>query len=178
MRNFLTAASLAGLTFLAACSSTTPYGPAIDSRYGFSEQRLESNRWTVSFSGNSLTDLQTVERYLLYRSAELTRNQGADYFIMVNRKVDEDRRFQSSGFNRHPFHPAFSYNYYHPRLGWRSVYDPFYDDITMREVTRYEAMAEIVLGSGPKPPGNVHAYNAQDVLINLSGQVQRRSPVM
>ena len=33
------------------------------------------DRWKVSFSGNSLTDRNTVETYLLYRAAELTDQQ-------------------------------------------------------------------------------------------------------
>src|SRR3546814_6915077 len=61
-------------------------------RTGFSEQRIESNRYMVSFSGNSLTSRETVERYLLFRAAELTVQQGFDHFILVDRNTDRKTR--------------------------------------------------------------------------------------
>lgn len=168
-----TASALAALA-LSACATSTPYAPASDmSRYGFNETQIESNRWAVSFSGNSLTDLKTVETYLLYRAAELTRNSGYDYFVIVDRKVDQETDYRGTNMNQYAFNPAFSYQFYHPRYGWRYYYDPFFDDVTLREVTKYEAIAEIVMGKGPKPSGNVHAYDAGDVLMRLSGQIQR-----
>ena len=171
MRNFLTAASVAGLTFLAACSTPTVYAPAMQDSYGFAETQIEQNRWQVTFSGNSLTDMQTVETYLLYRAAELTNQQGFDYFIMVDRKLDEDSSYQSTGFPRDHF--GFSHQYFDPRFGWRSRYDPFYNDFDLREVSRYRAIAEVVMGRGPKPAGDPHAYAAEDVLMNLSPRIQR-----
>ena len=163
--------SAVALAGLAACSTSTPYGPAVDSRYGFSETQIEQDRWTVSFSGNSLTDLKTVETYLLYRAAELTVQNGYDYFEMIDRKVDEDKELRSVGPS--PYSPAFAFRYYSPRWGWRSTFDPYYNDITLREVTRYEGIAEIIMGQGPKPAGNPRVYDAEDVLMNLSGKVMR-----
>lgn len=174
MRKLVTTLCLAGAGLLAAaCGTTTGYGPAAyDQGYGFAETRIEQNRWQVTFSGNSLTDLQTVETYLLYRAAELTNQQGFDYFVMVDRKLDEDTRFQSTGLGPSPF----AVQYYHPRWGWRyyrdPFYDPFYRNQDLREVTRYRAIAEIVMGQGPKPM-DPKAYNAEDVLMNLAPQIQR-----
>lgn len=172
-----TAASALAALAVSACATSTPYAPTSNqSRYGFNETQIEANRWAVSFSGNSLTDLKTVETYLLYRAAELTRNSGYDYFVIVDRKVDQDTDYRGTNMNRYAFNPAFSYQFYHPRFGWRYYYDPFFDDVTLREVTKYEAIAEIVMGQGPKPAGNVRAYDADDVLMRLSGQIQRPSP--
>ena len=174
MRKFVTTLCLAGASLLAAaCTTTTGYGPAgYDSQYGFQETRIEQNRWQVTFSGNSMTDLQTVETYVLYRAAELTNQQGYDYFVMVDRKVDEDSRIRSTGFSRSPF----AVQYFHPRWGWQyyrdPFYDPFYNDIDLREVNRYRAISEIVMGRGMKP-ADPKAYNAEEVLINLGPRVQR-----
>ena len=45
---------------LTACASgPTPYAPAGESRYGLTEQQVESDRYRISFSGNSLTDRDT-----------------------------------------------------------------------------------------------------------------------
>ncbi|MAP94884.1 MAG: hypothetical protein CMK07_08035 [Ponticaulis sp.] len=174
MRKILTTLGIAGAALLSACASSTGYAPAgYDSSYGFSERPIEQNRWQVSFSGNSLTDLDTVQTYLLYRAAELTTQQGFDYFVMVDRNVDEDTRFRSTGYGHAS---PFYYQVYHPRFGWRyyrdPFYDPFYNDFDMREVTRYRAMAEIVMGTGPKP-ADPKAYAARDVMMNLGPQIQR-----
>lgn len=160
---------------LGACTTATPYAPAVNSQYGFTETRIEANRWAVSFAGNNLTDLKTVETYLLYRSAELTRNNGYDYFIMVDRKVDEETNYHGTGMDPY-FHPAFTYQYYHPRYGWRYYSDPFFNDVTLREVTRYEAIAEIVMGKGEKPADDVNAYDAGDILMRLAPKIQRVQP--
>ena len=163
----LTLAGIAGALALSACATSTGYGPATESQYGFSETRIEQNRFQVQFSGNSLTELETVERYLLYRAAELTNQNGYDYFIMVNRQTDEDSSFRSTGFSN-----RFSMQYYHPMWGWRYHNDPFFRDYDMREVSRYQAVSEIVMGNGPKPD-DVNAYNAEDVLMNLAPQIVR-----
>ena len=63
-----TAAALA----LSACATATPYGPAgVDSRYGYSDQRVDADRYRVSFAGNSLTSREQVEMALLLRAAEV-----------------------------------------------------------------------------------------------------------
>ena len=54
-------APLAIAAVLAACATETPYSPADDRGYGFTEQKIESDRYRITFAGNSLTDRQTVE---------------------------------------------------------------------------------------------------------------------
>ena len=44
--------------------------------YGFSEQRIEDDRYRITFRGNSSTSRETVENSLLYRAAELTVQTG------------------------------------------------------------------------------------------------------
>ena len=53
--------AIAGLT-LAACATATPYQPAgyNGQRGGYAEQRLENDRYRVTFSGNSLTSREQV----------------------------------------------------------------------------------------------------------------------
>ncbi|WP_439636026.1 CC0125/CC1285 family lipoprotein [Oceanicaulis sp.] len=157
---------------LAGCAGgPTPYAPAGDSRYGLTEQQVESDRFRISFSGNSLTDRDTVETYLLYRAAELTLAQGYDYFRLAQRDTEtETRLVGSSTYDRF----GLQYRYYHPAYGWYGRYDPFWNDVNIREVTRYEAMAEIVLGRGAIPD-TPDAFNAREVVQNLGPRVQRPS---
>lgn len=173
MRTLMLAAAL-GL--LAACATQTPYQAAgSSSRYGFEEQRIEDNRIRITFRGNTLTDRETVETYLLYRAAELTTESGKDYFIVANRDTEEHSRLESLGPPRSRF--AFDYWYFSPRRGWSPWYDPFWGEPTSyREVTRYEAVAEIAMFDGQKPSGDPNAFDASEVMANLQGRVVRPPP--
>lgn len=160
---------------LAACSAMpTPYQPVGETRWGYDQTQIESNRFRVSFGGNSLTDRETVETYLLYRAAELTVEQGYDYFEVVQRATDSDTRYLNSDpYARFgPYYSGFSvrYSYYHPRWGWRGWHDPFWDDVHTREITRYEASAEIIMGRGAKPD-IASAFDARDVMSNLGNDI-------
>ena len=172
--------TLVGALALAACATPTPYQPASGSgfyRNGYSDQQIEPNRYQVSFAGNSLTSRETVERYLLYRAAQLTLERGYDYFIMADRDTNLRSRTYSTpgvggfggwggGFGFGGWGPAWRYR--SPAFGWRS-WDPFWGDpffgnsMDIRTVDKYEAMAEIVLGRGPKPGNNVRPFDARAV---------------
>lgn len=175
----------AGLT---ACATATPYQPNVRGQAvsgGFSEARLEADRFRVNFAGNSLTSRETVERYLLYRAAELTVAQGGDWFSLVERQTDRKARTYiepdpHGGFGPYGYWRPY-WRYYGPRWGWRA-WDPWYGDpfwadrVDVRTVERFEATAEIVLGHGPKPPNDPRAFDAREVLTNLGPTIVRPTP--
>lgn len=171
--------AIASLALLGACATATPYQAATPSDRGYTEQQIEQNRWVVNFSGNSLTDRQTVETYLLYRAAELTVQTGYDNFRMVRRTTDADRSFVPVGGTYSHFSPH--YRFYGPRgraiayypHHWGGFNDPFFSRAPdYREVTRFEASAEIMMGRGPSPDDPAY-FDARDVLANLSGTIMR-----
>lgn len=158
---------------LAACAAPTPYQSAAPGAYGYEEQAIESDRFLVSFNGNSLTERDTVETFLLYRAAELTLERGFDHFIIVRRDTDADRRFVGGDpFAARRSRFGFHYSYFHPAYGWYGWRDPFWDDVNVREVSRYQAQAEIVLGRGAAP-GDPAAFDAREVIDNLGPRVAR-----
>jgi hypothetical protein len=164
----------AAAAVLAACATQTPYQPAADG-YGFQEQRIENNRVRITFRGNTLTDRETVETYMLYRAAEVTQQSGYDYFIVANRDTEEHSRLQGMGGYRPRF--GFDYWYFSARRGWSPWYDPFWDEpMSYREVTRYEAMAEIAMFHGQKPADDPSAFSASEVIANLQGRIVRPPP--
>lgn len=181
--------ALAALALLGACATATPYQAASDSHRGYANHKIESNRWQVSFAGNSLTDRETVETYLLYRAAELTRQEGYDHFRVVRRETDEDSRLVATGFSSSPFYSGFycDYRFYTPaglrhpafyRSRLAGFHDPFgygFGASDYREIVRYEATAEIMMGRGPKPGDQDEAdyFNAADVLANLGQHIVR-----
>ena len=164
---------------LAACATSTPYAPAgfNGQRGGYAEQRLENDRFRVSFAGNSVTSREQVEMGLLLRSAELTLESGFDWFSTVERATDRDVSY--SAF-RDPFYRPYSRFWgpswrYYGRYGWSRWNDPFWgrSDIDVREIDRFEANAEIILGRGPKPAGDPNAFDAREVVSNLAARVTR-----
>lgn len=168
------AVGLAAAALVSACATQTPYSPrTATSNYGYSDAQIESNRFRISFSGNSLTDQETVETYLLYRAAELTLESGYDWFEIVDRDTEANRRVVGTGFGPSPsfYRSPFSYRYFHPAYGWHPWYDPFWTDVNYREVTRYEADAEIFMGRGEKSD-SPRAYNAREVQANLGSRIQ------
>lgn len=172
MRAILIASASA--LILAACATATPYAPAPEGGMGYAETRIESNRYRVTFSGNSLTDRETVETFLLYRAAELTLQEGYDWFVTASRETDADTRYVATP---DPLSPRFS-PYWDPwwrfyRGGYWSPLDRWGRDYDVRESTRYEAMAEIVMGRGTKPADDPAAFDAREVVANLGPRVRR-----
>jgi hypothetical protein len=78
-----------GLLLAGCAAAPTPYQAARNG-FGYSEQQIEENRYRVSFVGNSATGRQTVEDYLLYRAAELTVQNGHDWFEVADRHTVQD----------------------------------------------------------------------------------------
>ena len=172
------AAPVAAALFLSACATPTPYQPRLSrSQGGYSEQRIEANRYRVNFVGNSLTSRERVENYLLYRAAEVTHQAGYNCFTTAHRGTDQQTRLESFG----PYHtgpwgwwgPSWHYRfggYWHAWDPWG--YGPFWaDDIDIRTVTSYEASAEIVLSRGPCH-NDPATFDAEEVLHNLGPSIQ------
>lgn len=171
------AAALLATTLLSACATETAYRPATGhgfERSGYADREIEANRFQVSFSGNSYTSRDTVERYLLFRAAELTVQRGFDYFILADRDVDRRSRTYST-----PTYGGYYGSYWGPSwryrgrgFGWRT-WDPFFGDpffdrgLDVTTIDKYEANAEIIVGKGPKPRDNIRAFDAHEVIRNL-----------
>ncbi|MEM0942733.1 MAG: hypothetical protein AAGI70_02185 [Pseudomonadota bacterium] len=164
------------LCLVAACTSPTPYQPRLNAN-GYFDQKVEDNRFIVSFRGNSRTARETVETYLLFRAAEVTLASGNDWF-RINERGGEDlarRGWVQAGkkhhrrFRRHRrfrsgvrvgvfFSPFFlGFPYHHRRVA----------------PERIEAVANIQVFPGPKPEGDPQAYDANQVIANLGPQIRR-----
>ncbi len=165
---------------LAGCETATPYQPLRPGNAqagGYSDTRIEANRFRVSFQGNGMTSRTTVENYLLYRAAELTLSEGYDWFEAVNRSTDKHTETYGDPIGPGPYWRPY-WRYYGGRYGWRSwdpyIGGPFWgDDIDITTVEKYQTEAEIVMGHGPKPEGDHHAFDAHQVTANLSSKIVR-----
>ena len=162
-KRVLPMALLATLT-LAGCATTTPYQPVTDG-YGYTEQRIEKNRYRVSFFGNSRTPKQTVENYLLYRAAELTLQAGYDYFVLASNDTEANTRYQQTFGGYYGF--GSYYWYPHAALGASATSTP---------ITQYEAQANVVMFGGDKRDNDVQAFDAREVRANLEAVIARPVP--
>ena len=178
----LAVAALAG--GLSACETATPYqqlNPSDRAAGGYRDAKLDSTHWRVSFSGNSVTSRETVERYLLYRAAELTVSQGNDWFEETRQGTDVKTDifvdpFYSGGWAYgYGWRPSWRFRRPGYYGGWSTWgpgwgYDPW-GPTYISTFDRYEASAEIVMGKGPRP--DAKALDAHEVMANLGPQIQR-----
>ena len=191
-RTAIVVALAASTTLVAACATETAYRPATGSgfnRTGYSDTRIETNRFRVTFAGNTVTDRDVVERYLLFRAAELTLQNGFDYFVMADRDTDRQARTYSTpgyggwgqgfgGFGGGLWGPRWGF--YGRGFGYRA-WDPFWGGPwggfggaggDIRTIDRYEASAEIVMFKGTPERGNVRAFNARNVVETVGPTVR------
>lgn len=157
---------VAGLLLLAsvlgACATATPYQPIHDN-YGYSEQKLENNRYRVWFAGNSRTPRETVENYVLYRAAEITLDNGYDYFVMSDRSTEGDRD-RSNGM--HVGIGGFSFGSHSGiSLGVGSIFGG--------GGSNFYGQADIALMKGKKPSNDPAAFDAHEIKANLGPSVVR-----
>ena len=167
------AAAALCLAVLGACVTPTPYRPAATPYDdGYATMQIEQNRFRISFKGNSLTSRQTVDTYMLYRAAEVTLENGGDYFIVVNKDVDKNTAYENYGDDL-----AWGWG---GGWGWRHGFGPgpgFGGGIDYsRPINSYQAVADIVVYRGPKPRDNPYAYDAREVLNAIGPTIIRIGP--
>lgn len=189
-RKAMVAALAASTLMVAGCATETTYRPATGqgfNRQGYSDRQIEPGRFLVSFAGNSVTSRDTVERYLFFRAAELTLQNGYDYFVMADRDTNlQSRTYSTPGIGGGWGYGGFggywgpSWRYYGRGFGWRT-WDPWFgggfgggpwgNDFDIRTIDRYEATAEIVMRKGPIPRDNLRAFDARAVVNSIGPSV-------
>jgi hypothetical protein len=178
----LALAAVLALGGLSACETATPYqaaNPANASAGGYSDLKLNGDRWRVSFSGNSLTSRETVERYLLYRAAELTVSQGYDWFVTDDKQTDKQTSTYIDPVYGYGWRPYWrfrgSYGWggwgYWGGGPWGGPWGPP-GPAEVEQFNRYEVSAQIVMGKGARPASG-RALEAHEVMTNLGPGIQR-----
>lgn len=162
----LPVALAAGLLAACALGTPTPYQPLqVDG--GFNEQKIENNRYRVTFVGNTLTPREEVENSLLFRIAELTLSQGYDYFVLSKDDTEANTTYLQAITGYDTFDPFF------PRMWPHSTFATS----TAMPITNYKAQALAVMFKGTKPATEIHAYDARDVQTSLATHMRRPVPV-
>lgn len=156
------------LITLAACASTPPaYGPAASTgAVGYSERQIESNRYFVTYRAPQGADASLLQDYALLRAADLTLQNGSEWFWVDRRSLDEEAA-PASG-------PSIGVGVGAGSWGGRSGGSVGVGvNIPIGGASRQRASAatlEIRLGEGPKP-NDPNAYDARSTSTNLRARI-------
>lgn len=171
-----------GLAFgLLACASQTPYQAAEGKgEPGYYETIVTKDRYRIIFTGNSITDKETVRDYAMLRAAEVTMEHGFDWFETVDRETDKKTRTTTTGGT---VGPSFQTTYYTAQscdaLGNcdTAVYSsssPVYTGAGVSTTTSRDSYAvtlEIRMGMDPKPD-TANAYDAKSVAQAVRSRIR------
>ena len=149
---------------LTACAGLAPYGPSMGPNgQGFSEHRIESDRYRVTYRGVGAPG-PVADRALL-RAAQLTTDQGYDWFEVTQRYIDG--RPDSAGGVRPSLSVGGGSSRYNGRYGGFSSSGVGVGvGLNFSGPSPTQTVLEIRLGRGQRPE-RAEAYDARDVLRNL-----------
>lgn len=147
---------------LAGCATVPPYyGPiGPDHLTGYSNLQLDQTHYQVTYHGDSSTPRDTVEEFLLLRSAQVAQEAGYPYFVFDTRGT-KSRTYYYAMFTGWPGWRGY---------GWYRWYGPpgmFDGDVEEIPVTQYEGYAEIVLLTEAQAQKEPRALNTQSVVTHL-----------
>jgi len=153
--------ALAALLALSGCETPAPFQPRDEHHStGYTDQRLAPNRYRVTFVGNAATPRETVENYLLLRSAQVTLQSGYRYFVFDTRDTQAQTYY-------HTYYQGFGGfgGFRGRRFGW---YWNDWDYADSYPTTRYDAYAEIVMLTPDQVKSEPRALDANDIAAHLT----------
>ncbi len=146
----------------------------------FTAKQVRPGTFKLVVAGHQFTSRGEIEKYLAYRAARLTIEQGANWFTFK-----EDRAKGESAVPvpaRDPEGPRYSFRMKYFRPGWRykvngsptwTRWSPFsgaaFISADPKTITDFEVSAEIVVHKGPMDDADPLAYEAyalSDLLVN------------
>lgn len=152
-----------------SCLTITPYQP-MDGlgkfQQGYSERQLKKNIWEVTFKANSRTPMETVQAYLLYRCAELTKERDYTNFLIVKNEK-ESKKFSYTA-------PSQKYGTYTRDYSGNIHYTE--DDIGGQTYSGElpEATSKIYMFNAPETNMNkMDVYNADETIQLNEKYIQR-----
>lgn len=153
---------------LSGCMTLAPYGPqTAQTSQGYSEYRIESQRWRVTYNGVGAPG--PVADMALLRAADLTLEQGYDWFEVTQRIVDG--RPDSAG----GFRPSLGVGYGGGR--YRGRYGSYSSSgvgvgvgLNFQGPSPTSTTLEVVMGRGDVP-GRAEVYDARGVQQTLRARL-------
>jgi hypothetical protein len=176
MRLLKTCVLVALLGSLQSCE--TIYQPEEDysgiSHGGYVDTRINANTVIVSFSGNTLTPQRTVEAYLLYRCAQVTVENGYDYFVVtsttglaMNLEIATRNATAAVTSPGKLYRTNFTTTHYKSYRATPTAMPPYGETVDTQDLDPHGAVAVIKMFSGRIPENLPHAFSATDVIAHL-----------
>lgn len=164
-------------SLIAAGCGPSKYASKADSwigLYGYEDLPIDSTTYQVNYAGDNTQPAPLVERYALYRCAELTSEKGFDYFVIIDKdgstssvttslpgEMDESHHIE------HQVDPQTGKSV--PVSVSTSTYTP-----GMTTTTHYHiATKTIRLFKGARPQDNPNAYDAKSMLTVMGPTIKR-----
>ncbi|MEZ5939011.1 MAG: hypothetical protein R3C52_12475 [Hyphomonadaceae bacterium] len=158
---------------LAACASSPSYRPAAtDASSGYAETKIENDRFRVTYRGKPNMSVKTVQDYALMRAAELTLQEGGEWFEVVSRNTEADKKTRTSIDT--DFGPDYTVTRSCGLLGCTARATPVLaktETATRETTTLFEHTMEIRIGEGDTLAGGASHYNARETLKNLRAKL-------
>jgi hypothetical protein len=144
---------------LSACAMATKYSSmSTHTGTGYWNQQIDSTLWEVRFIANTKTEFPTVNRYVLYHSAELTSGHGFDYF----RVLDHSNDSSGASLNELPFYSRTN----GPQPAIELPPEKMY-------AGTHSAGMIVRMFHGPFPTNDSNAYNAKSMLAVMGPTVNK-----
>lgn len=172
-------AACASLALTACATTPTVYQPAGRTAVGFTDYRIESGRYRVTFNGGPGAPLSQVADFALLRAAEVAVADGYDWFRVVDRQ-DSSNGASNGGPRVSLGGGGSNWDGGYRRGGYRgtgsSVGLGAGVSFDLSGGPAYSRTIEVLAGKGPKPGDDV--YDARDVIrVVGGGGLPSRSPV-
>ncbi len=163
-------AIIAAAFTLSACASSgpPPYTAASSqSGAGYSETQIESNRYFVTYRAPSSAEVSVLEDYALLRAAEVTLQNGREWFWVDRRTLDQQTS-RSSGPSVGVGIGGGSYGGRSGVSGGVGFNIPLGGQSAVQRAR--SATLEVRFGEGPKPD-EANAYDARSISTNLRARL-------
>jgi hypothetical protein len=163
-----------GLLFLASCA--TKYAPVSNSFWtghtGYSEIPLDNSTWQVTFCGNDQTTDDIVNRYALYRAAEITTQRGFDYFVVLD---NNDVAALTSTVNHNNTKQTEIQHTVDPRTGKviPVAVTTTSGSSTVTTTAAHTVTKTVRMFAGVRPTDNPDAYDARSMVTLMGPSIQR-----
>ncbi len=117
---------------------------------GYSETQIQKDVFQVSYKCNAATTYDVMKGLLAYRCAEITLQNGYDYFIVIEEKDITTEDFWGIG------------------SGGKRMYDA-----SLQSVNAPGATVLIKLKHGKKPEEDIKAFDAREILTHVGPKIKQ-----
>lgn len=153
------------MVVLACIGCATPYQQA-SFMGGYKDAQIDSNTASVSFRGNAFTSKQAVQLDLLYRCAQVTLQDGFDYFRIINNDTEAKHSTYLTAGHYSEATSASAMGMGNMAFGSATTTGTYYPG-QVHTHTKYGSDAVIKMFKGQKPQDDPNAYDAHDVVAHL-----------